>query len=539
MSFDRPFFLYGILLIFPAIVIIIANYKNFAKNLGSFYTNRFHLSFAYKNIQIKLVFRIVCWSLAWIFLCIASSGPYFGKKNVLVQKTSSSVSFIFDISYSMMAQDVILKGENITRLEAARRYAFDLLSRMQGTALSVVLTKGESILTIPLTDDFNIVYSLLEKLSPQLISSAGSNLSSGFDLAINSFPSQAASTNCIVFFTDGQETTQSLFDSTLKALEYGINVVIIGFGSTEETDVLSGNGTIVKSALQEASLKNIQSLIEEKHARDKTLGSFLYVNSLERSSAVQAIKMMQPFLAAQSNKADILATVSAYDSKPAERHHTFLLLSLLFFLLGLFIYQFAGFVKNSFFLIIFSVFFTSCSIDFKSSFKLLEGSIFWNQKNYEKAAIAFLEVGELAGEEEQIYADFGLATTYLMLNEFESAVELLDILSHDTTNDILFGRYYNLGVISYQNGEYNLAAQFFKDALAIDKTNVNAIVNLELVMQQNQKNQSQEQQSSADQMGMSSQENPVQQSIFSVIKENGKNQWKNQPQQNDSSVLDY
>ncbi|MGL4985831.1 MAG: tetratricopeptide repeat protein, partial [Treponemataceae bacterium] len=134
----------------------------------------------------------------------------------------------------------------------------------------------------------------------------------------------------------------------------------------------------------------------------------------------------------------------------------------------------------------------------------------------------------------------GLATTYLMLNEFEPAANLLMDLPSDSSADILFARFYNLGVIAYQNGDYNSAAQFFKDAIAIDKTNINTIINLELVTQQQQNlEKPHAQQNASSQTQTNTAENPVKESIFSLMKENDKNQWKNQPQSTDPSVLDY
>ncbi|MGL4985953.1 MAG: VWA domain-containing protein, partial [Treponemataceae bacterium] len=354
MIFDRPLFLYAILLIIPASLIIMANYKKIIKTVGFAQKNYFKHSFSYRTIKIRIVLRVLSWSLAWIFLCIAISGPYFGKKNMIVQKNSQAISFVFDISYSMMTQDLLLQNKQISRLEAARLYAVDLLSQLEGSAVSVVLTKGESILTVPLTDDFNIIYSLLENLSPLLISSKGSNLASGLDIALNSFPPQTASTNCIVFFTDGEETTQNFLDETLKTLEHGVNVVVIGFGDVIETEIITGNGKSVKSALQEEKLKSIQNQIVQKNSREKTRAEFLYVNSYEKSSAMQALKLMQPLFLFDGERQ---ATVSIYDTKSAEQHHFFLLLAVIFFIIGLIINQFAGFSKNIMLLLFFPFFF--------------------------------------------------------------------------------------------------------------------------------------------------------------------------------------
>ena len=61
-------------------------------------------------------------------MIIAFAGPYWGTEVVQVQKTGNAVSFVFDISWSMTAQDVLCEDSSyITRLDGAKLLAIYLL----------------------------------------------------------------------------------------------------------------------------------------------------------------------------------------------------------------------------------------------------------------------------------------------------------------------------------------------------------------------------------------------------------------------------
>ena len=114
---------------------------------------------------------------------------------------------VFDIAYSMEAQDA---PESMTRLEAAANYAKEILKKIPDVRVSVVLSKGKGTIAIPLTEDFQSIYNLLDSLSPKMMTAEGSNLGNGILTAISSFPEQSSEAGFIWLFTDGEETETSL-----------------------------------------------------------------------------------------------------------------------------------------------------------------------------------------------------------------------------------------------------------------------------------------------------------------------------------------
>ena len=182
---QRPEALYAIFLLIPALVFglyhyrqVINNYKKITIKDSDFLPAR-----RIKKYSITILARSVFLSLFWIMLVLAYAGFSWGTYLEPVQKSGSAVSLVYDISYSMNADDA---PGGMTRLNAAKKYSAMLLSRMENTAISVVIAKGEGVVVVPLTEDRAVVESLLDSLSPALMSAGGSSIGKGIRSALKS-----------------------------------------------------------------------------------------------------------------------------------------------------------------------------------------------------------------------------------------------------------------------------------------------------------------------------------------------------------------
>lgn len=124
--------------------------------------------------------RTYCRLASVLFAVAAAAGISWGLNVVPVQRSGRSVSMVFDISYSMETPDA---PGGMTRLKAAADYAEKLIEKLDGTKISVVLAKGDGVIALPLTEDMQAVVTLLENLSPQLMTAAGTSLGSGIKAA--------------------------------------------------------------------------------------------------------------------------------------------------------------------------------------------------------------------------------------------------------------------------------------------------------------------------------------------------------------------
>ncbi len=538
LKFENPFMLYLLLALIPVWAVIIMRMRTFVSSLNGKDTRHKSVN-AVQVLRKRVLARSFLWSCGFILLVMAAAGPSWGTKLDSVQITGNSVSFVFDVSYSMNAADM---PDGSTRLAASAQYADALLSRMTGASVSAVLAKGSGVLVIPQTDDFTVIRSLLGNLSPMLLTSAGSNIGAGIDTALRSFSKNTSSSSAIVLFTDGDETIETLRLAVENALNQGVPVYIVGFGSTKETEILTGDGErTAKTALREQTLQtlcaDVTKQIKRRHGDSFNIKAE-YVNALDLGSALTVLEGVL-----FSNEKTQSGALTLYESKPIRRQSLFALLALVFFCAGLCAMQFnrkrpsakiAGILFCALML-------SSCSSQKKSAVNILKGVIHWVQEEYQEASADFLEAKETAVQQQdetaKVYAQYGIAVSYLMLNEKEAALNQLDKLVGSGVPELVrFGALYNSGIVSYQKGEFQKAADFFKQALLIDNSQLDAKINLELAMSQA------EVQSKAAQSELQpvhhSEGSSAQDTIFSMMKENDDKRWKSEPQEK-SDILDY
>ncbi len=346
ISFQHPYGFFFLIMIFPIIILFIFRQIKIKKKMKGFYKNFNNSIVSEDKSNLIFVIRVVCCIIAWISLVFAYVGISWGKEMVPVQKKGKSVSLVFDISYSMMAKDA---PGNLTRLAAAADYAKILLAHTTETSVSVILAKGDGFTAVPLTEDSASVEELLDNLSPQLMTAPGTSLGKGLEAAIRSFPHNSSRAAVVWIFTDGDETDNALEPALKDAVNYGIPVVIIGFGSEHETSVLAGDGkTMVKTALRSKRMQNIvNEVIKNLSIGDKNrfseLKSLMYVDASEPGSALAILKSLTFVSECNENK-DISKTFS-YEILIKEHHILFLLIAIVFFVLNIVVNEF-HFIKK-------------------------------------------------------------------------------------------------------------------------------------------------------------------------------------------------
>ena len=484
----------------------------------------------------KILFvRSGCLLIGFIFLLLAHAGLTWGTYLVPVQKSGHSVAMVFDISHSMMATDC---PGNTPRLEAAALYAKKLLSKMEGTPVAVVLAKGDGVAAIPLTDDTSMVESLLEVMSPNLMTVPGSSIGRGILRAKETFQTNFSSAGRIWVFTDGEETDSQLTPALLECQKAGIPVSFIGFGSETESPVLTGDGkTTVMTALRRDRLEASISEASSKFSFFNNRENLLYIDSMEKGSAVQLLSQLR--FGPTEN------LITSYEVKPVPRYKLFLSLAAIFLILSFisteFNFQrfFGGakrtVAKASVALSVLLLF--SCSSQTTEIFK---GTVSYQQKKYRHAVSCFMTASENAAANDnhinQSYALYDLGTAYIMLGEDSAALEQFKNISDEAPANVRYSAFYNAGVLAWRNSDFDEAKDYFKKALEIDSSKIDAKINFELSMQQAKGHQNQSNQIQASPEESTPQN--LEKAVFEHIKENDQKQWKNSESKDSSNLAE-
>lgn len=533
MSCERPYALIGILFIIPILLIMFFHKKEaditVDKELAA-HNRKIGKRRLFDYSRLAKV-KVLLFGLAWCMLVLAYSKIYWGTNLVPVQKNGTSVCFVFDISNSMLAKD---GPQNSTRLKAASIYAKQLMKKMDGTPISVVLAKGEGITAIPITEDYVMIESLLDVISPSLMTAPGSSLGKGLIKARDSFPSNYSNAARIWVFTDGEETDSHLRTGLLECMKSGIPVSIIGFGQEKESDVLAGDGTtVVKSALRANKVLEAMEHAQKSMSFYKNATPLMYINSNEKGSALTLLQQLK-------NKDN---QIVAYEAKPIPRYKFFIIMGILFFAAGFLITEFdltrifQDIKKVTTTTAIFSVLmiFVSCSSD---TVKILEGTYSCSQKQYSHAVSLFHNVSQNAKEENRDYAIYDLGTVYSILDENQAALEKFNQVETSSSEKVKFCALYNAGVIYYKTANYEKAIECFKNALKIDSTNLEAKINLELSISQADVNVSHKDSEILPTQEEMSNSQDMEKNIFQKIKENDQKQWKSSEQSADRNLAE-
>ncbi len=522
---ERPYVFFALLIIIPVFIIL---------------NTRRHFSFR------KMVFvRSLFISLSVCMILLAYAKISWGMHLMPVQKNGTSVSFVFDISNSMLAED---GPEGSTRLEAASVYAKKLLSKMNGNPVSVVLAKGDGMTAVPLTEDYVMIESLLEVISPALMTVPGSSIGKGILKAKESFPSNYSTAGRIWVFTDGEETDSQLKNALTECMTSGIPVTIIGFGSETETEVLAGDKkTYVQSALRSEKLLKTIDDVKKNLSYYKNQAPVSYINSMEKGSGMVLLSQLK------DNESQIIT----YEAKPVPRYKLFLLLAVLFFA---FSYIFTEFDFTKIFtdtkhektpkqknrsknlagisLVFVMLFFSSCS---SQTLSIMKGTYAFKQKHYKHAVSCYLTAVKNAEEkkdEAYYYSLFDLGTAYSMLDEKDAAMDKFARISEEAPASVLYATYYNSGVIAHKNADYDKALEYFRRALEVDSTRIEAKINMELSIHMAEENV---QHNEAKSIPATEQKTPVpemEKSVFDRVKENDKKQWKNSESDKGQNLAD-
>lgn len=172
---------------------------------------------------------------AWIIACIALAGPTWNKITQPLKQDVSAAVFVWDLSPSMMAQDI-----QPSRAARAKYKLIDLLDSRKTGLTGLVAYAGEAHIVTPLTDDARTVKNLLNGLSPDMMPVRGSNPEMALELAVKLLAESRASQGDIVFITDGIDS--AAHDQLKRLLEETKHrVTVWGFGTEQGAPIPLGS----------------------------------------------------------------------------------------------------------------------------------------------------------------------------------------------------------------------------------------------------------------------------------------------------------
>jgi tetratricopeptide (TPR) repeat protein len=246
-------------------------------------------SLAMRGIKQLLVLLV----LACLILTLAN--PQVGTRIEEVKREGIDLFVALDVSMSMKSEDI-----RPSRLEKAKRDVSELLRKLTGDRVGMIVFAGDAFVQFPLTADYAAADLFLSAIDVDAVPIPGTMIGSAVEVALKSFSKDAPTQKAIVVVSDGENTEGDVIGAVEDAKKAGVRIYSVGMGTTEGGPIPIYNqnevrvdykrdqsGSIVLSKLDETMLLQIASTTGGTYHRATSGGNeiddiFKELSSLEK-----------------------------------------------------------------------------------------------------------------------------------------------------------------------------------------------------------------------------------------------------------------
>jgi Ca-activated chloride channel family protein len=195
-----------------------------------------------------------------IFVVLALARPQRSNERVEQYTEGIDILLVMDISESMDLQDF-----SPNRLEAAKKTAIEFINGRFGDRIGMVVFSGEAYSLSPLTNDYELLTSLIEEINFSMIEAKGTAIGSAIAAGTNRMKDSDSPSKVMILLSDGESNAGNvdpIFAAQL-ATAFGIKIYTIAVGKDGMvpygTDFF-GRPQMVESYLDESTLREISTI---------------------------------------------------------------------------------------------------------------------------------------------------------------------------------------------------------------------------------------------------------------------------------------
>jgi Ca-activated chloride channel family protein len=428
-------------------------------------------------LKKKLFISNILFLLFLLFSIIALLGPKWGTGYSPVEyRRGLDVIFAIDISRSMDIRDAQIGSQTRSRavfqsrLERGISIARESITSVSGARFAAAIGRGRGHLAVPLTYDSEAALIFLESLNVSSMTGRSTNLESLVDAAADAFQSSSPARKVIVLVSDGESHAGVLRNAVNRCVRDGIILNTVAVGSDE--------GRQIKERIDDPDAPSVMSKRDSSSMRvagERTSGIYIDGGREDAGSALSSHLLSLAQETGSGNR----------KQEPKQRRPLFIILAIISYGASKFVTrqsQRKPLRRLAAASIIALFLFSSCS---EGKLLLLEANYLNVMGRYDEALTPYLKA--LNYEDSAPYAEYGLGLTFYQLDEGKAALKryddshkLLEKYSSNEHRELRFRNKYNSGVIFFEEGDYNSAADSFKEALRTDPKRLDAKRNLEL-----------------------------------------------------------
>lgn len=207
--------------------------------------------------------------------------PQVGSKISHEKREGIEVLIALDISNSMLAQDVIP-----SRLEKSKLLIEDLVDHFTNDKVGLVVFAGDAFVQLPITNDYVSAKMFLQNINPSLITTQGTDLARAISLSQSCFTHREHIGRAIIVITDGEDHEGGALEAAREAYKKGINVFILGVGTSKGAPIPDGNGGYLKDNSGQTVLSALNEQMCQQVAK---AGNGVYIHVDNTSDAQEKI----------------------------------------------------------------------------------------------------------------------------------------------------------------------------------------------------------------------------------------------------------
>lgn len=156
-----------------------------------------------------------------------------GTEAVAARKIGADILVVLDVSKSMLAEDAAPN-----RLARAKADIAEFVDRVSGHRVGLVAFAGRAAVLSPLTADYGFFHLVLRNVDPSVVSRGGTRIGDAVRKGVEAFGPNRGVSRLMLLITDGEDHDSYPLDAVDEAVQAGIRIVAIGFGSETGSEIL-------------------------------------------------------------------------------------------------------------------------------------------------------------------------------------------------------------------------------------------------------------------------------------------------------------
>ena len=281
LRFEDPIYLW-ILLIIPILVLVrFIVWQKRKRNLRKFGDLSLLKEMMPDVSKYRPTIKFCLLLSAITILIFMIARPQVGAKISHENREGIEVLIALDISNSMLAQDVIP-----SRLEKSKLLIEDLVDHFTNDKVGLVVFAGDAFVQLPITNDYVSAKMFLQNINPSLITTQGTDLARAISLSQSCFTQREHIGRAIIVITDGEDHEGGALEAAREAYKKGINVFILGVGTSKGAPIPDGNGGYLKDNSGQTVLSALNEQMCQQVAK---AGNGVYIHVDNTSDAQEKL----------------------------------------------------------------------------------------------------------------------------------------------------------------------------------------------------------------------------------------------------------